>query len=160
YVIAGHVFLWSHVCRKRQGSMKLHSVLKLPREHGAWAMLYVSFVLGVVVAGRVWLPVWLLLLAATGMFGARGSLVVWWRARNRGRPTRQSNQAAILLAVYSAIVVASGGPLIAVYKLYWLLPLALLGVALLVINGRQATEFEDRTIQSEMTAIVGITMTA
>jgi hypothetical protein len=31
---------------------------------------------------------------------------------------------------------------------------------LLAVNGKQATKFEDRTIQSEVVAIVGLTMTA
>ena len=33
--------------------MSLRSKLKLPREHGAWAMLYVPFVLGVAVVWRI-----------------------------------------------------------------------------------------------------------
>src|SRR5215471_2044472 len=99
-------------------SMKLHSTLKLPKEHGAWAMLYVPYVLGVAAAGSISLPVILLLLAASASFTARESLLVWWRARRRGRRTPQSEQAARLLAIYLAMAIASGAPLIIVYKLY------------------------------------------
>ena len=44
--------------------MSLRSALRLPKEHGAWVMFYVPFVLGVLVAGKFSLPVLLLLLAA------------------------------------------------------------------------------------------------
>jgi hypothetical protein len=102
----------------------------------------------------------LLLLSATGLFIARESLLVWWRARIGRVRTPQSEQAARLLPVYFAVAVASGAPLILACRLYWLLPMALLGVVLLAVNGRKATQFEDRTIQSEVTAIIGLTMTA
>ena len=140
--------------------MKLRRTLKLPREHGAWAMLYVPFVLGVAVAGRVSLPVLLLLVATTALFISRESLLGWWRARSRGRRTQASEQTGRLLLVYFAIVAAGGAPLILVYKLYWLLPLALIGFAVLAANGKQGTDFKDRTIQSEVMAIIGLTMTA
>ena len=53
--------------------MSLRSNLGLPREHGAWAMFYVPFVLGILVAGRVSLPVLLLLLATSTVFISRES---------------------------------------------------------------------------------------
>jgi hypothetical protein len=117
-------------------------------------MLYVPFVLGVTVAGEISLPVLLLLLATSALFISRESLLIWWHARKRGRQTQASGQARRLLLVYFAIAVVCGSPL------YWLLPLALFGAALLAINGKQATEFEDRSVQGEVMAIAGLTMTA
>jgi hypothetical protein len=140
--------------------MKLRSTLMLPREHGAWAMLYVPFALGVAVASRVSLPVLLLLGATTALFISRESLLVWWRARHHRRRTPRSEQASRFFLVYFAVAGTSGAPLIMVYKLHWLLPLALIGLLLFAVNGKQATKFEDRTIQSEVVAIVGLTMTA
>ncbi|MCG3160769.1 MAG: hypothetical protein JMDDDDMK_01844 [Acidobacteria bacterium] len=137
--------------------MKLRSALKLPKEHGAWAMFYVPFALGLLVAWKITWAVPLLLLAASAMFIARESLLVWWRARNRGK---RNDHALRLLAVYFVTAAVAGAPLILVYRLYWLAPLALIGAALLAINGWQATEFEDRTAQSELMAIGGLTMTA
>jgi YwiC-like protein len=61
--------------------MSLRSALKLPKEHGAWVMLYVPFILGVAVAGHVDWNVLLLLLSTTAMFISRESLLVCWRAR-------------------------------------------------------------------------------
>ena len=140
--------------------MSIRSTLKLPKEHGAWAMFYVPFVLGVMVAGKPTFPVLLLLLATSALFISRESLLIWWRAQKRGRQTDNSKQAGRLLLVYGAIAAFSGVPLILVYRFYWLLPLALIGCALLTINGKQATQFEDRSVPNEVIAIAGLTMTA
>jgi hypothetical protein len=106
------------------------------------------------------LPVLLLLLATSALFISRESLLVWWLAQKRGRKTENSNQAGRLLLIYVAIAAATGAPLILVYRFYFLLPLALMGCALLVINAKQATQLEDRSVQSEIIAIAGLTMTA
>jgi hypothetical protein len=140
--------------------MKLRSTLKLPKEHGAWAMFYVPFVLGALVAGRFNFPAVLLLVTATVVFISRESLLIWWRARKRERHTQSSAEAGRLLLIYGLIAVLAGAPLIWIYKLYWLIPLALIGSLLLLVNGWQAAEFEDRTVQSEVMAIAGLTMTA
>ena len=140
--------------------MSVRSKLKLPKEHGAWAMLYVPFVLGVAVAGTVNLAVVLLLVATSALFISRESLLVWWRAQKRGRQTQAAKDSQRLLLIYFAVATLTGLPLVLVYKFYWLLVFGLLGAALLVINGWKATDFEDRTVQSEVVAILGMTMTA
>jgi hypothetical protein len=140
--------------------MRLRSALKLPKEHGAWAMFYVPFGLGCLAAGTAPPPVWLLLLSTSALFISRESLLTWWRARKRGRQTPGATQAGRLLIAYLSIAVASGAPLILVYRFYWLLPLALAGGLLLTINGKQATEFEDRSVRGEIVAITGLTMMA
>jgi len=123
-------------------------------------MLYVPFVLGVTVAGTINLAVLMLLLAITALFISRESLLVWWRALKRQRQTKASGEAGRLLLIYLAIAAATGIPLLLVYKLYWLLPAAIAGSALLVFNGWQAADFEDRTVKGELVAIAGLTMTA
>src|SRR5215813_9855396 len=137
--------------------MNLRSALKLPKEHGAWVMLYVPFVLGVAVAGRVNWPVLLLLLSTTAVFISRESLLVYWRARARGR---DAAEAGGTLSLYLALAAAFGSPLILAFELFWLIPLGLIGAALLLINGRQATRMEERGTTSEIMAIAGLTMTA
>ncbi|HEY7180438.1 MAG TPA: YwiC-like family protein, partial [Blastocatellia bacterium] len=76
--------------------MSLRSTLKLPKEHGAWAMLYVPFVLGVAVAGRANWPVLLLLLSTTALFISRESLLVYWRARVRRRDAAEAGSTLLL----------------------------------------------------------------
>src|SRR5262245_11041060 len=137
--------------------MSLRSALKLPKEHGAWAMLYVPFVLGVTVAGRVNWQMLLLLLSTTAAFISRESLLVYWRARARGRDAVEARKTLLL---YLALAAAFGSPLILAFELFWLVPLGLIGAALLLINGRQATRMEERAARSEIMAIGGLTMTA
>src|SRR5262245_60059316 len=104
--------------------MGFRSALKLPKEHGAWAMLYAPFILGAAVAGRVNWPVLLLLLSATAAFISRESLLVYWRARARGRDAAGAGRA---LLIYLALAAAFGSPLIFAFDLYWLIPLGLIG---------------------------------
>jgi len=137
--------------------MSHRSALKLPKEHGAWAMLYVPFVLGVTVAGRVNWQVLLLLLSATAVFIARESLLVYWRARARGRAAPEAGRTLLL---YLALAAAFGSPLIFAFNLYLLIPLGLVGASLLLINGKQATRMEERSTTGEILAIGGLTMTA
>ncbi len=137
--------------------MSIRSKYMLPREHGAWAMLYVPFVLGLTVARTFNLPLFLLLLSVTAFFISRESLLVWWRARSRGR---ESNVAGRLLFIYLAVSAVCGAPLILVYDLLMLLPMAVTGLILLLLNGRQATQFEDRKLGNELLVIAGLTMTA
>lgn len=137
--------------------MSLRKTLRLPREHGAWAMLYVPFVLGALVAGGFNLPALLLLVAASAMFISRESLLVWWRARRRGR---ESGNAGRMLLVYLLIAALFGAPLIFFYRLYLLIPLALAGTALLIFNGREGAQMEDRSITNEVLAICAMTLTA
>ena len=73
--------------------MKLRSALKLPKEHGAWAMFYIPFVLGLLVSGNFNVPSLLLLIAATAAFISRESLLIWWRARRRAQPRRRGGAA-------------------------------------------------------------------
>jgi hypothetical protein len=120
-------------------------------------MLYVPFVLGVGVTGRVSWPVLLLLLSATAVFISRESLLVYWRARARGRDAAEAGRTLLL---YLALSAAFGLPLILAFELFWLIPLGLIGAALLLINGRQATRMEERSTTGEIMAICGLTMTA
>lgn len=140
--------------------MSLRSSLNLPREHGAWAMLYVPFVLGVTVTGKINWAIILLFLSTTALFISRESLLIWWRARKRGRRSANANDARRLLLIYLLLAAGAGIPLILAYGYYWLLPLALIGSAFLAINGWQAADFEDRSVEGEVMAIVGLTMTA
>src|SRR5262249_62284529 len=100
--------------------MSLRFALKLPKEHGAWVMLYVPFVLGVVVAGSVNWPVLLLLLSATAVFISRESLLVYWRALARGRDAAEAGRALLL---YLSLAAAFGSPVILAFTLFWLISL-------------------------------------
>ena len=137
--------------------MKTRSGLRLPKEHGAWAMLYVPMVVGLLVAGAFPLRVVALVLSATFLFVARESLIVWWRGRARGQ--RQDGARRGML-VYLGAAGLSAFPLVFVSGLFWLIPAGVFSFALLAVNAGQAVRREDRTILGEMIAIAGLTMTA
>ena len=129
----------------------------LPREHGAWAMLYVPMAVGALVAGEVSWRVALIVLAQTFVFIAREPLLIWWRARRRGQKRGDAWRA---LAAYLALAAVSAAPLIFVSRLFWLLPLGLVATAFLAVNAEQAARREDRTLAGELMAIAGLTLTA
>src|SRR5262245_19689770 len=137
--------------------MSIRSTMKLPKEHGAWAMLYIPFALGVAVGGRYSLAALLLLISTSATFISRESLLIWRRARTRGK---EAKEAARLLVIYLAMAAICGLPLIIFYRFVWLAPLGAIGMALLLINGEQGARLEERTMISEALAICGLTLTA
>jgi hypothetical protein len=139
------------------GCMKMRATLKLPKEHGAWAMLYVPLAVGALVASSAPLRLVLLALSVTFVFIARESLLIWWRARSRGQ---QNDQARRFMLSYLALAWVFGAPLLLVYHLHWFFATALGALVLLAVNARQAVRHEDRTIGGEMMAIAGLTLTA
>jgi hypothetical protein len=120
-------------------------------------MLYVPFAVGALVARTVSLRLLLLLLAVTFVFIARESLLAWWRSRIRGR---EDFEAGRFMIAYLLVAALLGVPMLVVYKLYWLAPIAVATLMLLVVNAHQAVRRENRTIGGEMMAIAGLTLTA
>ncbi|HSE97736.1 MAG TPA: YwiC-like family protein [Blastocatellia bacterium] len=137
--------------------MSFRKSLRLPKEHGAWAMLYVPFAAGWLVGGGFSLRIILLFLAVSFFFIARESLINWWRARRQNRPSDGAGRAAL---IYLSLAALAGSPLIIVYRLYWLAAFAAVGALLLAINAEQAARRQDRTIAGEFMAIGGLTLTS
>jgi hypothetical protein len=133
------------------------SILKLPKEHGAWAMLYVPLAVGALVAWRFSLPLLLFALSVSFLFIARESFVGWTRARSRNRA---DDHARLLAVIYFMLAAVFGAPLVMFEKLYWLAPAGAAMLALMIANAQQAMHREDRTIAGETMAIAGLTMTA
>ncbi|MCS6816627.1 MAG: YwiC-like family protein [Blastocatellia bacterium] len=131
--------------------------LKLPKEHGAWAMLYVPLAIGTLAAEGERRPVLWLGLAVTFLFIARESVLAWWRARRRGQ---RAESARTLTLIYLGLALVFGAPLLLEYRLFGLIPLAIGAMGLLFVNAEQAVRLEDRTILGELLAILGLTMTA
>jgi hypothetical protein len=131
--------------------------LKLPREHGAWVMLYVPLVMGTMVAHGPRRPILWLSVAVTFLFIARESFLAWWRARRRDQ---EAIRARRLMLVYLCLAFAFGAPLVLLDRLFGLIPLAIVAFGLLLVNAEQVVQREDRTITGEVLAILGLTMTA
>lgn len=137
--------------------MNTRTRLRLPKEHGAWAMLYMPFAVGVLVAGSVSLRLLFLALSVTLVFMARESLLVWWRARSRGHEDRAARR---LMVSYLALGALFGAPMVFVYQFYWLAAFGAVTLILLAVNSRQAVRRAERTIGGEVIAIAGLTLTA
>lgn len=137
--------------------MSKRSSLKIPREHGAWAMLYVPLVVGALVAWGLSFRLLLLTLSVTLVFTARGALVALLRSRSRGRTDQQAGRLAF---AYLGLAALLGAPLVFLSRLYWLVPLAIATAILLTVNARKAVRGEDRSVAGEMVAIAGLTLTA
>ncbi|HXF05323.1 MAG TPA: YwiC-like family protein [Blastocatellia bacterium] len=137
--------------------MSLRAQWKLPKEHGAWAMVSVSLALGMLVARQVSGRLILLIISVMALFIARESLVAWWRARQRGRSVPEAER---LARFYLAVALVTGAPLVLWHHLLGLVPLGLLAGVLLLLNLRQAESLEDRTVLGEILAITGLTLAA
>lgn len=137
--------------------MTLRNTLKLPREHGAWGMLYVPMLTGLLAAGSFPTPVLLLALSATLVFIARESLLAWWRAKVWKRDSAGNGRRS---AIYLGLGALCAAPLILAYRLYLLIPIGVAGTAALAANAWQAGRREDRTTLAEVLAILGLTLTA
>lgn len=137
--------------------MRQRKKFKLPKEHGAWAMLYVPFAVGVIVAGSFPVRALLLALTVTFVFISRPSMHAWWRARRQGQADKESLRALI---VCIGLGIACGLPMLLIDKLFGLIPLGAASALLLAINAEQAARREDRAFANEIMAILGLTLTA
>ncbi len=98
----------------------------IPREHGAWAVIYGAFLAGVGVAGQVTLPVILFLLGITAATFANGPLTILVRSTPVWVPAERKRQALTWLLMYGGAAAAAFGPLLIVFRMTFLLPFGIL----------------------------------
>lgn len=129
-----------------------------PREHGVWAVLYGSFLVGVGVAGRVTLPAALLLVGITAAVFANGSLSILarWSAKDGQRERRR--HALIWFMLYGAIAAAAFGPLLVVFRMAFLLLFGVGAACFLLLRMFLIREGDDRTLIGELIGAAGLTM--
>jgi hypothetical protein len=130
----------------------------IPREHGAWAILYTPYVIGTVMAGEAApIPSLLLLLAVTSVFLAREPATLLLRRR-------RAEGAAAWLATYGLIAAACGAALILYYGRTALLQIgAAAGLAFglhAALQAWPARKRLDRSLWGEMMSVAALTLTA
>ena len=130
----------------------------LPKEHGAWAMLIVPLLLGVIIA-----PAWhgrvLVLLAATlGFFLARHPLALL--VKTRKRPAADTISLRWWALVYGGIMGLGGGWLVLVEGLWWLALLGLVGGLLLLFHLWLIARRQEMSAIGELTGIFGLALGA
>ncbi len=130
----------------------------LPKEHGSWVMFLVAFLAGAIAAGRPGVPVLLFLTAALAVFVIRRPLAM----RIRGEPRDPAGRAAVArwTAIFAAVGLAAGVPLLAVYRLWWLVPLGFAAAALLGVDLVRSARTARQTFWSELAGATGIPLVA
>jgi hypothetical protein len=129
----------------------------VPREHGAWGMLYVPLVLALLCERHLSWPILWLTLSATALFLARTPLQTWARFSHWQRDPAQPRRSAVLLLAAAGITAL---PLFVWWNFYGLLLLAAVGAAILGLNIWQSVRREERTVGGELLALGAMVLTA
>lgn len=122
-------------------------------------MLLVPLALGWAVAGDFGSRGILFALASLALFFARYPLTLLFRAW-LGRAMSRPPQAGKWLALYSLASLGFILPLFYPYRLWWLLPMGALALALFLISLYMVKERQERTEFGEMIGIAGLTLAA
>lgn len=130
----------------------------IPKEHGSWAMLIVPLLLGLVIASTWHSRAIVLLVAAVGFFLARFPLATLVKTRWR----RNTGRAYLWqwTAIYGGITALSGGWLVLVHGLWWLVPLGLLGGLLVLFHLWLVARRQEMSVAGELAGIFGLAMGA
>lgn len=133
----------------------------IPREHGAWAMVYAPLVLVVAMLGHLELKVLLFLIAVTAVFLAHEPLVSMAKLKP-AYPSRRAKwrQSAWWLVIYLSVAALAGIPLVWFYRRWYLAPMGLALSGLLAIHTYLAAQRAERKISGEFLGVLGMTLTA
>ncbi|MGE5850865.1 MAG: YwiC-like family protein [Candidatus Methylomirabilota bacterium] len=130
----------------------------VPKEHGAWAVIYGAFLVGVGVAGRVTLPVVLLLVGVTAAALANGPFTILVRATPGEAAAERKQRAFTWLLLYAGVAALAFGPLPIIFGMTFLLPFGMGAVFFLLLRAFLVREQDDRTLGAELAGMAGLTM--
>ncbi len=130
----------------------------MPKEHGAWAVLYGSFVAGAGVAGRVVFPLALLLVGVSALALASGALSLLSRPRARERAVDRRGRVRTWLLLYVLTAAATLGPLLLVWRLQFLCAFGAAAAALLLLRALLVSRRYERTLPGELVGVAGLTL--
>lgn len=125
----------------------------LPRQHGAWSVLLLAYVLGLAVGGPN-PPALLLLPPLIAALPLRHTALLWLRAGSSGR----RRPLAVWLAVYGLVLILSGALLVGVYGRWLLLPPGALAGAVGLASAGLEQRRLDRTLGAELLGMVGLSL--
>ena len=130
----------------------------VPKEHGAWAVLYGAFLAGVGVAGRLTVPGMLLLGAVTLLAFANGPLALLLRSAAGPLPSTERRRALVWIAIYAAGAAACLAPLVAVYRMTFLFPFAMVAACAFLLRGFFVRQGDDRSLPGELVGMAALTL--
>jgi hypothetical protein len=130
----------------------------VPREHGAWAVLYGSFLSGLGVAGQVTLPVGFLLVGITAAAFANGSFTIFAHSAPGLIHEGRRRHALIWFLLYAAGAAAALLPLLLVFRMTFLVSFGMGAAFFFVLRMFLIRGREDRTLFGQLAGTAGLTM--
>lgn len=130
----------------------------LPKEHGSWAMWSVPLVTGTLVAPAVEPRVIGLWLASLALFLLRTPLALLVKMRKR--PTADRANLLSWSIGYGAIAALGGLWLVAAHRLFFLIPIGLIGVLLIALNLWLVARKQEMSAAGELIGIFGLALGA
>lgn len=135
--------------------------MPIPKEHGAWAVLYAPLIIGAASARRLDVEILIFWVAVTAFFLARHPLSRLARLRAVGPiDADKFNYWVRWFVIYLVAGLAATVPLLLYYKLWYLLPLG--GASALVLSAHLylSTNRAERRLLGEFLGVAGLTLTA
>ncbi|RPI05210.1 MAG: hypothetical protein EHM71_12895 [Zetaproteobacteria bacterium] len=130
----------------------------VPKEHGAWAVLYGAFSAGVGIAGRLTVPAILLLGAITLLAFANGPLSLLLRGSGVCTPSSERRRAFAWMAIYAGGAAACAVPLLLAFRMTFLLPFGMAAACFFVLRAFLVREGDDRSLSGELIGTAGLTL--
>lgn len=130
----------------------------VPKEHGAWAVLYGAFLAGVGVAGRVNLPILLLLVGITAAAFADGAFAILLRSASGPAHAARRRRAIAWSIIYVSLAVTALAPLLMVFRMFFLIPFGLGTAFFVLLQGLLVRGRNDRSLVGELVGTAGLSM--
>lgn len=144
-----------------EAGIEMKTWMAIPREHGAWAMLYAPFLAGWFVTGGVGIPLFLFFVGATFFFFLHEPLFTLFRV-HPGQPGSREKyeRARRYFVLYLAIALGAIIPLVVYYDRILLLFAGIGAVIFLALQTYLMASKSEKTIFAELLVVVGLTSTA
>ena len=132
----------------------------IPREHGAWALLYGPVLVTVATLGSFDLSLLLFIVALTCLFLAHEPLAKLARSWGKRVDSRQRARWVNWLVVYITLMVAATAPLLFWYRRWLLIPLGGAIALLMVLHLVLIRQCSDRYLTAQLLGILALTASA
>lgn len=132
----------------------------IPREHGAWALLYGPFIVAAASLSIFNLRLAVLLITITGLFLAHEPLSKFSRISRHGVAEGLKEHWAKWLGIYLSLSLPGACFLIISYRLWYLVPIGIAVGVLLAIHLLLISKKKERKVAGELIGVLGLTATA
>ena len=135
--------------------------MPIPKEHGAWAVLYVSFLSGAASVGRFEVEILIFWVVVTAFFLARHPLSRLARLRAVGPiDADKFNYWMYWFVIYLGVGLAATVPLLFYYQLWYLIPMGSVAVLVLLAHLYLSGKRAERRLLGEFLGVFGLTLAA